>query len=140
MTLNEDINLGAITEALNNKIDLPTGVSQQNVRVVVETYQNNTDWYRVYSDGWCEQGGKITIDTGTSNWSANTTLNLQKEYKDTNYNVIFHGAAPYSGNGNGINIVELHTSYFIYKGYNLFSQTDNIISWTASGYINLGGS
>ena len=34
-------------------------------------------WYRVYSDGWCEQGGQ------TSTW--NTTINFLKPYKDTNY-------------------------------------------------------
>ena len=24
---------------------------------IIETYQNGSSWYRVYSDGWCEQGG-----------------------------------------------------------------------------------
>jgi hypothetical protein len=47
--------------------------------VEVETYSNGTSWYRVYADGWCEQGGIMNgIDTGTS-------LTLIKPYKDTNY-------------------------------------------------------
>lgn len=28
--------------------------------VCVESYQDGTSWYRVYSDGWCEQGGYFT--------------------------------------------------------------------------------
>ena len=30
---------------------------------VIQTYQNGTSWYRIYSDGWCEQGGLVS---GTS--------------------------------------------------------------------------
>lgn len=29
----------------------------------VEVYQNGSSWYRVYSDGWCEQGGAATLGT-----------------------------------------------------------------------------
>lgn len=29
--------------------------------VIIETYVNGSDWYRVYSDGWCEQGGNIPL-------------------------------------------------------------------------------
>jgi hypothetical protein len=32
---------------------------------VIETYTNWPAWYRIYSDGWCEQGGKISTDNGT---------------------------------------------------------------------------
>ena len=46
---------------------------------VVETYSNGTDWYRVYSDGWCEQGGYLS---GNS-----VTVTLFKSYKDTNYQI-----------------------------------------------------
>ena len=48
---------------------------------VVETYSNGTDWYRVYSDGWCIQGGRGNTANST------TTITLFKEYKDTNYTV-----------------------------------------------------
>lgn len=46
---------------------------------IVETYQNGTSWYRVYSDGWCEQGGRV-------NASANgTSVALLKPYKNLDY-------------------------------------------------------
>ena len=47
---------------------------------VTETYKNGTSWYRVWSDGWCEQGGY--------NSNASATINLLKQYTDTNYIVI----------------------------------------------------
>lgn len=31
---------------------------------IVETYSNGTSWYRVYSDGWCEQGGMVPYESG----------------------------------------------------------------------------
>lgn len=45
---------------------------------IVESYVNGTSWYRVYSDGWCEQGGYT---------KAGTTINLLKPYANTNYSV-----------------------------------------------------
>ena len=35
--------------------------------VIVENYKNGSSWYRVYSDGWCEQGGYAP--TGTTQTS-----------------------------------------------------------------------
>ena len=53
------------------------------VHCVVETYVNGTSWYRVYDDGWCEQGGRATI----SSYYANITF--LKQFVDTNYNIGF---------------------------------------------------
>ena len=50
---------------------------------VVETYSNGTDWYRVYSDKWCEQAGLAACTVATT-----TTVNLLLPYKDTQYNII----------------------------------------------------
>ena len=47
---------------------------------IVETYSNGTSWYRVYSDGWCEQGGEL------SNSGINTQqITFLKAFIDTNY-------------------------------------------------------
>ena len=49
---------------------------------VVETYVNGTEWYRVYSDGWVEQGGQdVASATGA------ITITLLKPYADSNYTV-----------------------------------------------------
>ena len=50
--------------------------------VVVETYRNGMNWYRVYSDGWIEQSG--FVDNGT----ALKTVTLLKPFIDTNYTVL----------------------------------------------------
>ena len=49
---------------------------------VVETYSNGADWYRLWSDGWCEQGG-----SATGNGNSGRTVSLLKTYSDTNYNI-----------------------------------------------------
>lgn len=60
-----DINIGAISEALNNKVDLPSLTTPQDaVDYVVEkqdpTSANGYTWYRKYKSGWVEQGGKLS--------------------------------------------------------------------------------
>ena len=76
-----DINVGAITEALNNKVDLPTPSTPQDaVDYVVEkqdpTSANGYTWYRKYKSGWVEQGGRCTVPAtnGLSGSSVNVTL------------------------------------------------------------------
>lgn len=58
-----DINIGAISEVLNNKVDLPVGDSQGGIDFVVDwqkpTAENNYTWYRKYKSGWIEQGGSL---------------------------------------------------------------------------------
>ena len=66
-----DINVGAITEALNNKVDLPTPSTPQDaVDYVVEkqdpTSANGYTWYRKYKSGWVEQGGTVTTASDAS--------------------------------------------------------------------------
>lgn len=51
---------------------------------VTETYKSGSDWYRVWSDGWCEQGGTL-IGTTTNT----TNIPLLKTYKDAYYQVLF---------------------------------------------------
>lgn len=66
--MSADINVGAITEALNNKVDLVIGVPQDAVDYVVAmqrpTADNNYTWYRKYKSGWVEQGGVQEIQGG----------------------------------------------------------------------------
>jgi len=57
-----------------------SSASSTHPSVVIENYVNGTSWYRVYSDKWCEQGGKFD---GSSN--ARKTVSLLKSYKDTGY-------------------------------------------------------
>lgn len=72
----QDTNLIQTGEILDyfSKID--------TVHCVVDTYKNGSSWYRVYDDGWVEQGGRGNTTNST------TTITLLKPYRDTNYSVI----------------------------------------------------
>ena len=124
MTLESDINLGALTEALNNKMDLPTGASQQDCRVVVETYQNGTDWYRVYSDGWCEQGGRANGST--------SDVPFLQAFKDTNYNLQIRYDYNNSGTMGGVYWYAVKTTTKFTTGAH---STNLPFDWVAEGYI-----
>ena len=76
------IDVGEITDALNGKVDLPTGGTQTSIGLLVESYSNGTSWYRVYSDGWCEQGGYIDNNTDE------ITVTLLKPFANTSYSVL----------------------------------------------------
>lgn len=83
-----DINIGAITESLNNKSDRDlrnTDTSSGGDAVIeyqVPTAENNYTWYRKYASGWVEQGGSVLNAT-----SMTTTVVLQIAFSNLNYNV-----------------------------------------------------
>ena len=52
-------------------------------KYVTETYKNGLFWYRVWSDGWIEQGGIVAMPT--IGWYPVTFL---KPFSDTNYTVV----------------------------------------------------
>lgn len=57
-------------------------VDKEGTAWVVESYRNGTEWYRVWSDGWVEQGGH---KKGTD---ANNTITLLKPFANENYTVL----------------------------------------------------
>lgn len=75
------------------------GATKKTPAVVVESYQSGANWYRVWSDGWIEQGG------ATSGSGYNTqTITFPKAFSDTNYIITF--------NGSGTNRTTDGTNYF----------------------------
>ena len=87
-----DINIGGITEALNEKLDrdlnnpidsLAASLLEQGIDVIIArqlpTSANGYKWYRKYASGWIEQGWRQT-------WSgAWTTVTLPVPMADVNY-------------------------------------------------------
>lgn len=61
--MSEDINVNALAEAINDKMDRDAGNITSPmlpvflVDVQYPTADNDYTWYRLYSDGWVEQGG-----------------------------------------------------------------------------------
>ena len=88
---NINVDINQIATDLNGKADtdlsnaspassFATLLNNAGIRTVVETYSSGTEWYRVWSDGWCEQGGEI------SNNGINTQqITFSKAFVDTNY-------------------------------------------------------
>ena len=56
-----EINIDNAVSAINNKVDK---FDLREIQCLVDYYRSGTSWYRVYSDGWCEQGGRIYIGSG----------------------------------------------------------------------------
>ena len=55
-----------------------SNISSARPAVIVESYINGTSWYRVWSDGFCEQGGEIV---GVTDY----TVSFLKQFANTNY-------------------------------------------------------
>lgn len=88
-----DINIGAISEALNDKTDrdMRNVDNTAGVDAVIEyqlpTAENNYTWYRKYASGWVEQGGEwVHPSPGTA--YNNVTITLPVVMSDSNYSVI----------------------------------------------------
>ena len=109
---------GITSEQLNAKVDIS---SLSECQVIIETYHNEGDWYRIWSDGWIEQGG---IKTSTSQ----TNITLLKQFSDANYTVT--GAitdSTYATGDNSIVIGNISSS-----GFTIYSVSKT--RWYACGY------
>jgi hypothetical protein len=99
---------------------------------IVETSDESIlpSWYRVWSDGWCEQGGLSTTKTATS------VINLLKPYKDINsYSVDITWTHTASNDNYGaiVNITS-DKSFTVYRSGTGAQKLSNF--WFAKGYIN----
>lgn len=100
-----------------NKSEMPTIEAY-----LTETWQSGDglSWYRLYSDGWLEQGGQATqASVGT------LTINLLKWYKDMNYNV--NGSTNTNMSNNSVRMTRISENQFtvVFTG---------IFLWRACGY------
>ena len=90
---------------------------------ITETYVNGTSWYRVWSDGWIEQGGYSS--------SMPVTVTLLKAFSNTNYTV----QATMNSNNNVGNYENLAISNKATTGFKIYQHTiSNAVSWYACGY------
>lgn len=110
---------GITSEQLNAKVD---NSSLEEVKVVVETYNGGSSWYRVWSDGWIEQGGR-----GSRAFTNNATFTITflKPFTNANNYLVFHGGST----------VIAGVSAF---GYELITRTTT--SYTAKYSTQTGGS
>ena len=97
----------AVTDVAN-KLNKYTGgeVSSNNPTYIVATYRNGVNWWRLWSDGWCEQGGR-----------GMGTIALARPYVDTNYTVVI---TQYNAGGHetNVSVENLTTTTFQITNYN----------------------
>lgn len=103
------------------------------VAYIVEEWHSGASWYRIYSDNWCEQGGRV------NSAGASGTLNYHLPFVDTNYSFVaiegekstMEGAgtdtAGYGENMGVTNFTVSSCRYSIVSG--------RAFSWIAMGYI-----
>lgn len=98
------------------------------IPTIVETYVNGTSWYRVYSDGWCEQGGFFSAFVGD--------VALFKNYIDTNYSV-FTTMNATSGAANKCKasvVLSKTVSSFNLGNFDINGVSVNGVFWETKGY------
>lgn len=95
-------------------------------RVITETYSSGTDWYRVYSDGWCEQGGY--------SYPATSTITFLKQFSNIDYTLITQPCNKTATTGGATYMVTLNHTV---TGFMAIANT-NIAGyeWQACGYIS----
>jgi len=132
-----NVSLNNLSSGLSNticttKATATSSASSAKPAVIKQNYVNGTSWYRIWSDGWIEQGG---VSTHTSD--ANYTVNLLKTMSNTNYTVLVTVsplASPYTGQVGVDRLVafNLSTSSFGLRGDT--SATMQRHSWYVCGY------
>lgn len=92
-----EVDIDEIATDLNGKADVDltnavptssfaTALNNADIRTIVETYVNGDDWYRIWSDGWIEQGGLAT---------SQSSVTFLQEMSNTNYIVTLGRLAAY---------------------------------------------
>lgn len=103
-----------------------TNINAPSRGYLVQSYVNGRSWYRVYSDGWCEQGGQITVTVAATN------ITLLKSYKDNNYNAVGCQANTDTAGYHTINVAAYSATQIQIRQNSVGSP---LVNWIAMGYI-----
>jgi hypothetical protein len=109
-------------DALSNKAD--ADLSNCTKPYIMETWHSGTEWGRIWSDGWCEQGGFV---------QPATAVTLREPYPDANYSVIASVDSGTSSSGASYLSVynKTATGFYITTSENRYPAC-----WEAKGYIS----
>ena len=126
---------GLNAELFNGKADVDLSNIPASKGILIESYVNDTSWYRVYSDGWCEQGGRISI--ASMQYGA-SSVSLLKPFNGTDYTITI-GGRNLTNNGNpcfavGNSVTD--NSFNIWMERSTGSNHANQSYWLACGYIS----
>lgn len=126
------VDIDEIATDLNGKAYTDLSNVPSSKGILTESYVNGTSWYRIYSDGWCEQGG---VDTNSSDHY----VSLLKPFLNANYVVSLQQQSTNTGSvGRFWVIGDKAFNKFFAISYQSAStgQTSQGFSWLACGYIS----
>ncbi len=122
---------GLNAELFNGKADVDTPSIQ--APYLKTTYVNDTSWYRIWSDGYCEQGGRLYNAKDVAN-----TITLLKTMKNTNYSVfIAHGVEGVHNDTANMKRAEEPFNFTTtsFQAWTHPSDGLNTVQWKVCGYI-----
>lgn len=140
---NQDLsNLSQTGQAvIDGKADTDLSNVPTTKGILTESYDNSGSWYRVYSDGWCEQGGVIGSE-GTTRGKTQS-ISFAKPFRDRNYTIIaVDGNTSKTSYTSSVAIATILNSTKSETGVSIglygFAQNDvhGVINWVAYGYIS----
>lgn len=100
--------------------------ANDKVAVIVTNYKSGTNWYRVWSDGWIEQGGLMS--SGTT-----ATVTLHKPFVDTNYSILTTEFTNGSTDTEGVDFVTMIRSKTT-TSFSCSTASGRTNHWYAYGY------
>lgn len=117
-------------------------IGSTSTSYVTETYVNGTSWYRIYSDGWCEQGGMSdAVKVNAQNGNVRTVTFL-KTFRDTNYSAVATGHATQSDAGRCTGCVQkplsVNSMSVGFQNLNTSAAQYVRVIWSANGYLAEG--
>lgn len=119
---------GITAETLNDKVDK----GHEVIEFQAPTAANNYTWYRLYADGWVEQGGNYDAGSYSTSITANITYPI--EMADTRYTKLF-GCEKDSDSGwaGYLNYTNPTTTGVTFRYWNNSSSSVRYISWQIAG-------
>ena len=99
---------------------------------LVASWRSGTSWYRKYSDGFIEQGGRFTYSQTNG---GHAKLNFHTSFSNTNYQIVGSGYRTDSSPNQGFaTFRDFNTSYCNTAFWDDNTSNPGIINWYACGY------
>ena len=112
-----------VYDSINNTVRIPKRTTEHGA--LVKSYSSGTDWYRVYQDGWCEQGGNFANDTD---------ITFLKEYEAIPSVFCSPATTDTTITNQGLCISKLSIS-----GFHINTGSSWSGCWQSVGYIDISG-
>ncbi len=112
-------------------------------KFIVDSWQSGTSYYRIYNDGWIEQGGRSICTTTSSGTADSILVTYHKPMVDTNYNLMIatsdiQAGYPNMSNGHANEHAwgDLTTTSFKWGLDGAYGSNQQACNWVVTGYVN----